>query len=101
VSRRAAKVDRNHAEIIRTIRSHSFCVFDASAYGSGFPDAAVSFGGRTWLIEIKDGAKYPSQRKLTEAQVKFHAEWQAPIAIIETVEQANEWCERIKRESNN
>ena len=65
---------------------------------------SVAFGGRengrTWLVEIKDGDKYPSQRKLTEAQVKFHAEWQAKIYIIETVEQANKWCEERKREIN-
>lgn len=63
---------------------------------------SVAFGGRehgkTWLLELKDGAKYPSQRKLTPAQVKFHSEWQAEIAIIETVEQANAWCEERKRE---
>jgi hypothetical protein len=99
--RRAAKVDDNHGEIIAAIRKNGFCVYDSSANGRGFPDAAVSFGGRTWLIEIKDGAKYPSQRKLTDAQVKFHAEWQAKIYIIETVEQANEWCEERKRETNN
>jgi hypothetical protein len=100
--RRAAKIDDNQTAIVNTIRSHGFCVRITSAVGGGFSDTVISYGGRergkSWLVEIKDGAKYPSQRKLTKAQVKFHAEWQAKIYIIETVEQANEWCEERKRD---
>ena len=95
---RARKVDANHSAIIAAIRAFGMGVYDSSAYGGGFPDLVCSYAGQCFLVEIKDGAKYPSQRKLTEAQVKFHDEWQAPIAIIETVEQANAWCEERKRE---
>jgi hypothetical protein len=40
------------------------------------------------MLEIKDGAKSPSRRKLTPAEADFHAEWSEHVAIVETVEQA-------------
>ena len=90
--RRAAKVDANHSEIIGTLRAAGISVFDASAIGRGFPDIIGSYGGRCFLVEIKDGAKYPSQRRLTPQQEAFRATWQSPIAILETVAQAQLWC---------
>jgi hypothetical protein len=39
---------------------------------------------------VKDGSKPPSARKLTEDQVKWHAEWRGQVAVVENVEQAIE-----------
>ena len=43
---------------------------------------------RNYLIEVKDGAKPPSARKLTPDQVKFHHDWCGQIAVAESVEDA-------------
>lgn len=98
--RRASKIDDNQNAIVNSIRSYGFSVSITSAVGQGFSDLVVAYGGkqrgRTWLVEVKDGAKSPSKRRLTADQVKFHDKWQAPIQIIETVEQAKLWAGAMK-----
>lgn len=89
--RRAARVDDNHAEILDAVRSLGAMVVDTSAVGSGFPDAIIGWRGRLIWIEIKDGAKRPSARKLTPSQCVFHAEWariNCPVHVVETVSDA-------------
>lgn len=38
------------------------------------------------MIEIKDGEKPPSARKLTEGEKKFQASWQGLYYIITSIE---------------
>ena len=38
------------------------------------------------MLEIKDGAKFKSQRKLTKHQVKFHQEW--PVIVVNNINEA-------------
>ena len=66
--RRAARVDANHAEITGTLRQCGWTVHDTSGVGGGFPDLVIAKGGRLVLVEIKDGAKKPSARRLTKAE---------------------------------
>jgi hypothetical protein len=88
--RRAAKVDRNHAEIRDALRSFpGVTVRDCSHVGGGFPDLVVGFRGITMLLEIKDGAKVPSARRLTSHQRTFAEQWTgSPIWVVESVAQA-------------
>ena len=89
--RRAARVDANHAEIVGALRSAGCWVLDLSAVGQGCPDLLVHGPTHPWdlvLIEIKDGAKPPSERKLTPAQVKFHAGCNAPLRVVTSVDEA-------------
>lgn len=87
--RRAAKVDANQAEIVQALRKVGCSVLDTSAVGGGFPDLVVGCGGKTMLMEIKDGAKPPSARRLTSAQLELHAAWRGgPIAVVMDVESA-------------
>jgi hypothetical protein len=88
--RRAAKVDANHAEIRDGLRQIPGCkVKDTSNIGGGFPDLVVGLRGKTVLIEIKDGAKVPSARKLTYAQREFCDNWTGgTIFVVESLEQA-------------
>ena len=91
--RRAAKTDRNHAEVAHAITQCGAWVIDCSAVGQGFPDLLVSHRGKLMMVEIKDGSKPPSARKLTPSQVEFHARAKAngvPVHIVETLEQAIE-----------
>lgn len=91
--RRAAKVDANHGEIVRALRQAGCGVVDLSAVGNGVPDLLVhppTFPDcrMAVLMEIKDGKKPPSHRKLTEEQARFHAQWKGWIHVVRTVDEA-------------
>jgi predicted RecB family nuclease len=88
--RYAARVDDNQGEIVRAIQRIGGYVIDCSHVGSGFPDLLVAYRGRWSLIEIKDGEKSPSRRRLTPAQTVFHAEAMAKgckVHVVENVDQ--------------
>lgn len=88
---RAAKVDRNQAEIVAALRKIGAKVYVASSFGQGFPDLICGYRGRLMLLEVKDGAKPPSARKLTPDQVRFHADWTGlPLYVVASVEEAIE-----------
>lgn len=82
------KVDANHKQIVKGLRAVGATVRSTAGVGFGFPDLAVGFRGLTVLLEIKDGTKTPSQRKLTEAEVVFHDEWRGAAAIVHSLEEA-------------
>jgi len=89
--RRAAKVDANHGEIVAALRAAGCGVLDLSAVGSGCPDLLVhgpTYPWRHTLLEVKDGAKPPSARKLTPDQEKFHAGWKGFIHVVKSVDEA-------------
>ena len=68
----AKRVDLNHQEIVKMLRSLGATVFDASRMGQGFPDLVVGYNHKhTVLVEIKSGEK----KKFTQAQLKFMADW--------------------------
>ena len=57
-----------------------------AAIGGGFPDLAVGIYGVTDLVEVKDGEKTPSQRKLTPDQVKFFEAWKGSVRVVNNIE---------------
>lgn len=63
--RYAKRVDRNHAETVRVFRAMGCDVVDTSGLGMGIPDLYVSRGIRYAWVEVKDGAKPPSARRLS------------------------------------
>lgn len=89
--RRAAKIDANQTEIVKALRSAGCSVLSLAAVGNGCPDLLVSrpyYPHHLYLLEVKDGAKPPSARKLTPDQERFHREWKGPIHVVTTVEEA-------------
>jgi hypothetical protein len=86
--RRAAKVDRNQAEIVRAFRQIGATVQVLSAVGHGVPDILVGWRGANHLVEIKDGDKPPSARRLTADQVSWHGSWAGAVIVAESVEDA-------------
>lgn len=87
--RRAAKVDANHQEIVQTLRSVGATVHSLAAVGHGCPDLLVGWNGKTILMELKDGGKAPSARKLTEEQIKWHSDWTGgPLLVVDSSESA-------------
>ena len=86
--RRAARIDRNQTEIVEALRKLGASVQPLHNAGDGIPDLLVGFQGRNFLIEVKDGTKKPSARKLTPCQVEWHNEWLGQAAIVTSTEEA-------------
>lgn len=86
--RRAAKTDANQQAIVAALRKIGATVLHLHILGQGCPDILVGWRGMNTLLELKDGSKPPSGRKLTQDEVVWHAEWRGQVAVVETVEQA-------------
>lgn len=86
--RRAAKVDRNQAEIVEALRAIGCSVQSLAAVGVGCPDLLVGYRGVNWLIEVKDGDKPPSARKLTHDQEIWHFAWRGQKAVVTSADDA-------------
>jgi hypothetical protein len=91
--RRAAKTDANHGDIVDALRAAGCGVLDLSKVGNGCPDLLVH--PPTYpdcrmavLLEVKDGAKPPSARKLTKDQERFHANWKGWLHVVTSVDEA-------------
>lgn len=91
--RRAARIDGTHREIVDVLRAMGASVLSLAAVGKGCPDLVVAFRGRTYLAEIKNG-KLVGWR-LTNAQKRFRATWNAPIAVLDSVDTAVAWLNRL------
>jgi len=67
--RTIARVDRNHAEIVAAMRKIGAHVVNTSQLKNAF-DCIAFYAGKTFIIEIKDGTKTASKKKLTEGELK-------------------------------
>lgn len=72
---RPRRIDSNQPEVVKVLRFFGWRVAITSSLGDGFPDLVVSRHGFTALVEVKDGEKVPSARKLTRKEEKFKADW--------------------------
>jgi Holliday junction resolvase len=82
--RRAAKTDANQDQVVEALRAAGATVQSLAAVGQGVPDLLVGFQGKTLLMEVKDGRKPPSARRLTEDQLKWHGAWRGgPVCIVD------------------
>lgn len=85
--RRKAKNDANQAQVVEGLRKLGYSVLILSRVGEGCPDLLVGNMGRNWLIELKDGSKYPSERKLTPDQETFFSSWRGQVNKAESLEE--------------
>lgn len=82
-------LDANHGEIKKLFLRLCPAVFDTSGVGGGFPDLVIKTSlGRVYLVEIKDGSKKKSARKLRTKQRFMQAMWGSSYQVVETEEQA-------------
>lgn len=90
--RRAAKVDDNHKQITDGLRAAGCFVQSMAAIGNGCVDLLVASRGFWHVLEVKDGDKCQSRRKLTQAEVWWIVNVRniAPVHVVETLEQALE-----------
>jgi Holliday junction resolvase len=86
---RAARIDANHEQVVSALRAAGASVQSLAGVGKGVPDLLVGFQGKTLLMEVKDGRKTPSERRLSEDQVRWHGAWNGgPLAIVDGVDAA-------------
>ncbi len=88
--RRAARTDHNHNSIVDALKKAGCSVLSLAAVGQGAPDLLVGLAGKNFLLEVKDGDKAPSRRKLRPAQVKFFEGWRGQVVKVETIHEALE-----------
>lgn len=87
--RRAARIDANQEQVVSALRAAGATVQSLAGVGVGVPDLLVGYQGKTLLLEVKDGKKPPSERRLTEDQVKWHGAWRGgPLAVVDGVDAA-------------
>lgn len=94
--RRAHQVDPNQADIVRALRRvPGVTVYVTSHVGGGFPDLLVRTSIRhrdgsvvTMGLEVKDGRKVPSDRKLTDAERDFAQLFPEFVHVVLSVDDA-------------
>jgi hypothetical protein len=80
----AAKIDANQEQVVLALRAVGASVQTLASVGKGVPDLLVGYQGKTLLLEVKDGRKPPSARKLTEDQLKWHGAWRGgPLGVVD------------------
>ncbi len=78
-------LDANHHETARANEGDGVATFSAASYGVPcfdlvcFDPIAVQ---ASYLLEVKDGSKPASRRRLTESEWRFAARWPGPLAIV-------------------
>jgi hypothetical protein len=94
---RAAKIDVNQPAIVQTLRSLGVSVQHLHAVGAGCPDLLCALAGVNFLVEVKDGEKAPSKQALTPDQLTWHAAWNAPVYVVNSVEKAIEVVNSLRK----
>jgi hypothetical protein len=84
VSKYARRVDANHAQVVATLRAAGAWVWDTSRLGGGFPDLLVYHprAGGAFLVEVKDGRRPPSERRLTPAEERFARAYPGRLVVV-------------------
>ena len=86
--RRAAKIDDNQNEIVYALRNAGCSVVSLAAVGKGCPDILVGRAAFNYLLEIKDGEKPASARKLRPEQKDFFITWHGHVRVVNNVDEA-------------
>lgn len=82
------RVDHNHKSIVEGLRAVGASVQSIASVGRGCPDLLVGFRGFNLVLEVKDGDKSPSRRKLTPAEEDWRLRWRGQVATVENLDQA-------------
>lgn len=84
----AGRTDANHIEVVQALLGIGCTVQSLASVGLGCPDLVVGFAGVNILIEVKDGTRIASERKLTPDEKKWHDRWKGQICTVESPEEA-------------
>ena len=94
--RRAHRLDANHSELVDAFRSMGCSVLSLAGLGNGCPDIVVGLGGIQVMVEIKDGSRPPSARKLTPDEARFRGSWTGGYKIVEDMDGVKETVELLQ-----
>jgi hypothetical protein len=86
---RGKKTDANHAEIRASFRNLGVYWKDVFQLPA-FCDGLVIVNGVTVAVEVKDGEKPPSERRLTKAEDEFMQEWTSAGGHYRIVESSDD-----------
>ena len=86
--RKAARVDANQEQVVSALRGMGATVQSLAATGKGVPDLLVGYRSKNYLLEVKDGAKPPSERRLTPDQEIWHGAWKGTVHVVNTPTEA-------------
>jgi hypothetical protein len=93
-------VDSNHKTIVAAIRDQlAASVQDLSSIGQGCPDILVGWRGYNFLVEIKDGDKFPAHRRLTVAEHDWHEKWAGQVIVAISAEDAINQIVHLERQA--
>lgn len=84
---RAKRVDDNQKQIVSQLRQLGATVRHLHMVGDGLPDIIVGYRKQNFLIEIKDGKKIKSKKKLTDDEQEFFDTWKGQVDKCETLEE--------------
>ncbi len=85
--RHKARKDANAGIIVKALREIGASV--AILDDRDLPDLLCGYRGKTILIELKDGSRKPSERRLRPGQQRFFDEWKGgPLVKAETLADA-------------
>lgn len=86
-ARRAKRIDANQPEIVQALRRVGIAVWVLSSPA----DLLTGHQGRFRTLEVKDGSKPPSARRLTPEEVAYHGTCESmrlPHHIVLSVDEA-------------
>lgn len=90
-TKHAGRTDANHTAVKTALGGMGCAVQSLGMVGDGCPDLLVGYRGQTFLVEVKDGSKPASKRKLTGDQDRWHKWWVgAPIIVAKSPDEAIE-----------
>ena len=102
--RRAHRQDGNHHEICDEFTRLGAFVVDTSPLGDGRPDIFVGIDGVFMPIEIKDGARPPSKRSLSNDEIDWWMSARINPRVVknlgevaDTVKVLQQWVEDIRK----
>ena len=81
--RKLGRRDANEGPIIDALRAFGCSVKQTHDF-----DLVCGYRGKNVILEVKDPAKPPSARKLTEDQAQFIATWRGQYAVVHSPEEA-------------
>ena len=74
---------------VKALRAAGATVQHLHTVGHGCPDILVGIRGcENYLLEIKDGAKPPSKRRLTKDEARWHRRWRGQVDVVKDVDEA-------------
>ncbi|MEE9351679.1 MAG: hypothetical protein V3U78_05420 [Thiotrichaceae bacterium] len=85
---RANRIDSNQTEIVAHFREWGCSVLNISSL-KNCADIIVALHGRSIVVEIKDGSKPKSARKLTSGEESFKQSWKGCWRLVESIKDAD------------